>query len=63
MVQTEKSHGNHAVFSSWGEAELFQHPSVGLCPKLSSFKLQLHHLCLAWGTQTGGFGVGTHKMP
>lgn len=32
MVQTEKSHGNHAVFSSWGEAELFQHPSVGCVP-------------------------------
>lgn len=46
-----KSLRNHAELSPRGGAELFQHPSLGLCPKLSSFKLQLHPLCLVQGTQ------------
>lgn len=36
MVQKGKSHGNQAELSPWGEAELFHHPPVDLCPKLSS---------------------------
>lgn len=45
MVQKGQSHRNRAELSSWAEAQPFKHPSLGLCPKLSSFMLQLQRVC------------------
>lgn len=68
MVQKGDSCRNWAEFSSWAEAELFEHPPSGLCPKLRSLLLLLQHLqqCLPPGDHIpqprdrGAFGGRTH---